>query len=340
MKQAIIEAKKTKGFHLPNPPVGAIIVKDNKIIGSGYHAKFGFAHAEINAMKNAKKNGHSVENADIYITLQPCSKHGQTGACLNEIIKNKFKKVIIGSIDKSDKDSIKLLRQKGIEVELIEDTTETDELIKIFNWNIESNKPYVYGKIAISKDGYSATNTKQQWITSKASRNNGRILRTKVQAILVGSRTIINDNPLLNSRIEGYRNPDIIIIDPKLKISKKTNIFKSNVKKYIFINENTKISKYPNTEFIKLKESKISTNTILDELYKRGIKSILVEGGMNTLKTFIIEKNINVLYKYQSNKNLIQNGINKFEDIKLLSSNIKYKKVDIENDTLKIYEVK
>lgn len=157
MQLAIEEALKAKGFQKPNPKVGAIIVKDEKVIGKGFHEIFGQDHAETNAIKDALTTNPSLEGTTLYVTLTPCSKTGKTPPCVDAIIEHKFKEVVIGSQDISDNSAVEKLRTNNIKVTTGVLEKATDELIKDFNFNITHNKVYVVGKVAMTLDGKVAT---------------------------------------------------------------------------------------------------------------------------------------------------------------------------------------
>lgn len=336
MEKAFSEALNAKGFQLPNPMVGSVLVKDNIIIGKGYHEFFGKNHAEVNAIIDAENNGFNVEDSDIYVTLQPCSKQGKTPACSELIINKGIKKVFIGSKDRSDSESLKQFEKNNIDYEFI-DSNETNELIKDFNWNNISNMPYVIGKLAINENGdYIANKKNNIWITGESTREIGRRLRYKTQSILVGENTINVDDPLLNTRMEGYSNPSIVVVSPKLNIDFNSNIFKSDVMKYIFT-EKKELSNIKNVEFINIDFNENSTTKICKELFSRGIKSILIEGGKITLNKFIEENNINQLHVFYSGEN------KELDPIKLISEDVNYinkKKIETKEDSYYVYEIK
>lgn len=343
MQLAINEALKAKGFQKPNPSVGAIIVKDNQIIGSGFHAKSGDNHAEVNAINDALTKTDSLEGATIYVTLTPCSKHGKTRPCVDLIIKHKFKQVIIGSIDPSDNDAISLLKSNNILVETGIMEKETDELICDFKFNIEKHKTFVVGKVAMTLDGKIATKDfDSKWITDDAARMFSRKKRANFQAILVGVNTLIKDNPMLSTRIEGYKNPIIVVINDDNIIDPEMNIFKNTEKKIIFSKVQLDL---PNTDIV-IYENELETDFILEKLYEKGIKSLLVEGGSYTLNKFIKQGNINLLDVYIAPKLLgDKNAINAFDfqNISLIkdSKKLKMKQMKIIDETINIeYEVK
>ena len=314
---AVLEAKKAKGFQLPNPMVGSIIVKDNKIIGKGYHEIVGQAHAEVNAINDAKAKGFDVSGSTIYVTLQPCSKMGRTPACSKAIIENGIKHVVFAVKDIADEDSINQFKENDILAEYFEDKN-AEQLVENYLFNAKYNKPYVTIKVATTKDMYTSNvDLNKKWITSEESRLDGRKLRYQHQAILVGNKTIINDNPHLTTRIDNAYDPIIVVIDPKLKISQGSNIFKNDSRKIIFINESTHTKDIDNTEYIKFRGDKISTDDVLKKLWDKGIKSILVDGGVTTIKEFLSENNFNKIINYKSNFEYKENGTNQINLINL-----------------------
>ena len=232
MRMAIEEAKKGEGFTSPNPLVGAVIVKDDRVIGIGYHKKYGENHAEINAFLNAKENGEDVEGASIYVTLEPCSHYGKTPPCADAIIKNKLKKVIIGCVDSNPKvagNGIKKLKDAGIDVIVNVLEEECRKLNEVFFYYIANKRPFVVMKYAMTMDGKIATvSGKSKWITSEKTREHSHRFRNKYSAIMVGINTVIEDNPMLNCRLPNTRNPIRIILDSSLKISLDSNICKTS----------------------------------------------------------------------------------------------------------------
>ena len=328
MQMALLEAKKAKGFNLPNPSVGSVVIKDDKVIGIGYHQTFGHAHAEVNAIKDAESKGFDVKGATIYVTLTPCSKVGKTPSCAHLIVEKGIKEVIIGSSDISDIEGINLFKENNIEVTEGILKQETDKLIEDFIWNIKYKKPFVVGKVAMTLDGYTSTkDSDSKWITSEEARAYGRKLRSSYQAILVGRKTIELDNPKLTSRTEGYKNPTIVVIDPEFKISTESNIFKEDVQKIIFVNNKPDFND-EKTTFITVEGTRISTDLILDKLWEHGIKSLMIEGGSFTLNRFLKENNINKMHVFIGSK--LSGDINSrhafdFQEIHLMKDSKKLK---------------
>lgn len=225
MKRAIMLAKKGTGSVHPNPLVGAVIVKDGKIISEDYHHKCGEFHAERNAIMKCKE---SMEGASIYVTLEPCCHYGKTPPCTDAIINAGISTVYIGSRDPNPKvagNGVRILREHGIKV--YEDILrhECDELNPVFFHYITHDTPYVAMKYAMTMDGKLATRTgKSQWITNEECRKHVHFLRHKYTAIMTGIGTVLKDNPTLNCRIQNGISPIRIICDTKLRIPLDSNI--------------------------------------------------------------------------------------------------------------------
>ena len=223
-------AKKGKGSVSPNPLVGAILVKNGKVIGKGYHKKYGSAHAEVNAINNSTEK---VTGSTLYCNLEPCCHaNKQTPPCVPLIIEKKIKKVVISNLDPNKEvngKGVKQLREAGIEVitDVLED--EGKDLNKFYFKYVKEKLPYITLKIAQSIDGkISVAKNKQTWLTGKESIKYVHKLRSEYDAVLVGAGTIKTDNPLLTVRNVKGRNPIRIIIDGKLNIPIKSKILNSN----------------------------------------------------------------------------------------------------------------
>lgn len=228
MEQAIELAKKGEGWCHPNPMVGAVIVKDGRVIGKGYHAKCGELHAERNAIASLRE---SPEGADLYVTLEPCCHYGKTPPCTDAIIENKIGRVIVGSRDPNPKvagGGVRALREAGIEV--VEDfmKEECDRLNPVFFHYISTGRPYVVMKYAMTLDGKIATKTgASKWITGEESRIAVQQLRHALMGITVGIGTVMADDPMLSCRIENGRSPVRIIADSGLRIPLDSKIAKT-----------------------------------------------------------------------------------------------------------------
>lgn len=288
MRRAIQLAKNGMGWTAPNPMVGAVIVKDGRIIGEGWHKICGDLHAERNAFKSLTE---SAEGATMYVTLEPCCHHGKTPPCTEAIIEHKVAHVIIGSRDPNPKVSGKgaaILREHGIEVTEDFLREECDELNPEFFHYITTGKPYVIVKYAMTLDGKIASRTgASKWITGETARAHVHKIRGRYAAIMAGIGTVLADDPMLNCRIEGAHQPLRVIVDSKLRIGTDSRIIQS-AKVY-----KTLIAACdPNPEKIKEIEAygaevilcpgedgRVDLEALITELGKRQISSVFVEGG-------------------------------------------------------------
>ncbi len=276
----------------PNPMVGAVIVVDDKIIGEGYHAVFGGPHAEVNAI-NSVSDKSQLNKATLYVSLEPCSHHGKTPPCADLIIQHQFKKVVIGCVDTFSKvcgSGICAIKASGINVELGVLEKECRELNKRFFTFHERKRPYVILKWAQSRDGYLDGprvdgDVGIRWVSAPETRALVHKWRGEESSILVGRKTVQNDNPSLTVRDYSGQNPVRIIIDSQAKLSENLNVFSDDAKTIIF--NRRKDEQVGNIEWIKIQE--LSTELILSELYNRNILSVFVEGGSRTLQYFIFD---------------------------------------------------
>ena len=290
MLRAIQLAKKGEGWTNPNPMVGAVIVKDGKIIGEGYHKKYGELHAERNAIASLTE---SAEGAVIYVTLEPCCHHGKTPPCTEAIIEQKIRKVVIGSRDPNPKVSgkgIKMLQEAGIEV--IEDfmREECDRLNPVFFHYITTKTPYVVMKYAMTLDGKIATKTgASKWITGEAARAEVQHMRHRYMGIMAGIGTVIADDPMLNVRVEGWKSPIRILCDSGLRIPLDGQIVKSAGKYRTIVayadSENTEAKRKRLHEMgveticCPDENNQVDLKKLMKYLGEEGIDSILLEGG-------------------------------------------------------------
>jgi diaminohydroxyphosphoribosylaminopyrimidine deaminase/5-amino-6-(5-phosphoribosylamino)uracil reductase len=290
MQRCIDLARLGNGSVSPNPMVGAVIVLNNKIIGEGFHHFFGGPHAEVNAV-NSVKDQTLLKDATIYVSLEPCSHFGKTPPCSDLLIASEFKKVVIGCKDTFSKVSgkgIDKLKKAGIEVVVGILETACRDLNKRFFTFHERQRPYVILKWAQSKDGFLdklRPNDEKgiYWISSPETKALVHKWRSEEQSILVGRKTVQNDNPSLTVREFSGNNPTRIIIDSQMQLSRDLNIFSDDAPTIIFNRVKNEVK--GNVEWVKISET--NTQLILDELYKRNILSVFVEGGSRTLQYFI-----------------------------------------------------
>ncbi|MFV8326754.1 bifunctional diaminohydroxyphosphoribosylaminopyrimidine deaminase/5-amino-6-(5-phosphoribosylamino)uracil reductase RibD [Flavobacterium sp. ZS1P14] len=292
IKRCIELARNGLGTTYPNPLVGSVIVYQDKIIGEGWHKKAGEAHAEVNAVDSVKDKA-LLKKATIYVSLEPCSHFGKTPPCCDLIIKNKIPNVVIGTIDPNIKvagNGIKKLIEAGMQVTVGILEAECHELNKRFFTFHEKKRPYIILKWAESQDGFIAPLEKEEkkpvWITNVYSRQLVHKWRTEEQAILVGTQTAIDDNPKLNARDWNGNNPIRLILDQNNRIPKNSHLFNNEVKTILFSKSQTTIEK-ENTIFEVIDFEQNIAKQILKALYQHQIQSVIIEGGRQTLQTFI-----------------------------------------------------
>ncbi|SHO46885.1 bifunctional diaminohydroxyphosphoribosylaminopyrimidine deaminase/5-amino-6-(5-phosphoribosylamino)uracil reductase RibD [Anaerocolumna xylanovorans] len=303
MNYALSLAKKGIGFVNPNPFVGAVIVRGGKIIGQGWHEKYGGWHAERNALSNCLE---SPADATMYVTLEPCCHYGKTPPCTEAILQSGIKKVVIGCLDPNAMMSGKgaaILRDAGIDVVTGVLQDECQKLNAVFFHYIETKTPYVVMKFAMTMDGKIATSDgKSKWITGENARENVHKSRSQYSSIMVGTGTIIADNPSLTCRIDGGRNPVRIICDTDLNTPLESTVITTakEVKTIIATacNNNEKHNPYLahgcEILVIKRKENYIDLKYLMKELGEAGIDSVLLEGGstlnFSALQSRIVNK--------------------------------------------------
>ncbi|WMJ77895.1 MULTISPECIES: bifunctional diaminohydroxyphosphoribosylaminopyrimidine deaminase/5-amino-6-(5-phosphoribosylamino)uracil reductase RibD [unclassified Sedimentibacter] len=288
MRLAIQLAGRGCGWVNPNPMVGAVIVKDNKIIGQGYHQKYGTLHAERNALANCES---SPAGAVLYVTLEPCCHYGKTPPCTEAIIESGIRRVVIGSSDPNPLvagKGVEILRSHGIEVteNILKD--KCDELNKSFFHYIQNRTPYVVMKYAMTFDGKIATSTgKSKWITGESARRHVHEHRHRYSAIMVGVGTILADDPLLTCRIENGRNPLRIICDTHLRTPLQARVVTStdNAGTLLATSVTDPEKHRPyleagcDIEVLPEKDGHINLNCLMRALGERNIDSVLLEGG-------------------------------------------------------------
>lgn len=291
MREAISLAKRGMGYTSPNPMVGAVIVRDGKIIGKGWHKKYGQLHAERDAFADCNARGVDCKGADMYVTLEPCCHHGKQPPCTEAVVEHGIKRVFVGSADPNPLvagKGIKYLHEHGIEVieGVLKD--ECDYINEIFFHYITTGLPYVTMKYAMTMDGKIACYTgKSKWITGEASRENVQRDRLRHSAIMVGIGTVLADNPMLTCRLENGRNPVRIICDSKLRTPIESNIVKTaNEVPTIIVTASKSYraadyEKYGCEILVCPDESvdKVDLAKLMELLGERKIDSVFLEGG-------------------------------------------------------------
>ena len=327
MKRAISLANQYKYTAKPNPVVGCIIIKDDKIISEGAHEKFGCNHAEVNAINLAKtkigKSFKSFEELTLICSLEPCNHSGKTGPCTEAIIKSGIKNVVIGALDPNPLVSgkgIECLKKNGICVKTNVCSELVKEQNKFFFFKNTYGRPFITAKIASSIDGKShIVGSKQTWITCKKSREDVQKLRASKDVILTGGNTVVNDNPMMNARV------DFLINQPKkILLSTKTNL-------------NFDAPFFKDADYEIIKERDLSK--VVDRFKNTDVTSILVEAGPKLINSFLNEDYVDELIIYESTSKLGPNGVNWFKEDNAVE-NLGFKlesTYKIESDTKKIF---
>ena len=313
MKRAIELAKQGVGWTAPNPLVGAVVVKNGRVIGEGYHRKYRELHAERNALAACTED---PAGATLYVTLEPCCHYGKTPPCTEIIIEKKIAKVVIGSRDPNPKvagKGARILREHGINV--VEDYMREacDALNPVFFHYITTKTPYVVLKFAMTLDGKIATRTgASKWITGEAARNHVHQLRGRYAGILAGIGTVLADDPMLNCRIDGAHQPLRIILDSHLRIPMGSRLVRS-AKEYpllIVCNESTRDREEGTNRIQKLEEAgaKVWTlpeknghpdlNVLMQRLGEEKIDSVLIEGGGTVNEAVLKAHIVHHVYAY------------------------------------------
>ncbi|WP_302938293.1 bifunctional diaminohydroxyphosphoribosylaminopyrimidine deaminase/5-amino-6-(5-phosphoribosylamino)uracil reductase RibD [Megamonas funiformis] len=306
MRLAMQLAGNAIGRTSPNPLVGAVIVKDNRVVGCGWHRKAGTPHAEVHALNQA---GELAQGADVYVTLEPCAHYGKTPPCAKALVEAKVKNVYGGLLDVNPKvagKGFKILEDAGIHVEygfLQDELRKQNEVF--FKW-IEHKKPFIVLKAAMTLDGKIATATGQsKWITNETSRAYGYKLRDIYDGIMVGINTVIEDNPMLTARVDGGKNPIRIVVDSSLRIDINANVVQDKSAKTIIATtdkaDKDKILKLQaqDVDVIvvdKDENDKVDIEKLLDILGQQNICSILVEGGATLSGSFVAKKLVDKVY--------------------------------------------
>jgi diaminohydroxyphosphoribosylaminopyrimidine deaminase / 5-amino-6-(5-phosphoribosylamino)uracil reductase len=283
MREALREAHKGLGRTSPNPAVGAVLVSRNRILARGYHRGAGLPHAEIECLRRFKRA--LPKDATLYVTLEPCSSAGRTGACTDALIRACVKSVVIGATDPNPQHrgrAVEILRNAGIEVRSGILAEECVSLNEAFNKWIATGIPFVVAKCGISLDGrLTRPKSESQWMTSSAARRHAQRLRAQMDAILVGANTVRIDNPRLTVRgIRGARQPIRVVLTRSGKIPAGARIFKGRGTKNTFVYRDQPLA------------------AVLADLGKKEVTSVMIEGGGMTLGHALDERLIDKVQIY------------------------------------------
>lgn len=310
MRRALELARSAEGHTSPNPMVGCVVVKEDRIITEGCHERYGEFHAERNALTRCQED---VTGAEMYVTLEPCCHQGKTPPCTDIIMEKGIGTVYVGSMDPNPKvagNGVKILRDHGIHVETGILEEECLALNEIFFHYIQTQTPFVAMKYAMTMDGKIATvNGDSKWITGEVARHHVQTLRRKYSAIMAGVDTIIADDAMLNCRIEENVDPIRVICDSRLRIPMTSQIIKTAKEIPTIIAytkaEGTQIQKLETTgvELLKCGDSgHVNLSLLMKKLGEKKIDSVLVEGGGTIHGSLLQEKLVNRIYAYVAPK--------------------------------------
>ena len=310
MGRCIQLAKLGAGHVAPNPMVGAVLVYENKIIGEGYHQKYGEAHAEVNCINSvSEKNKSLIEKSTIYVSLEPCSHYGKTPPCADLIIQNKIRKVVIGIKDiYKEVDGAGIQKLQNADLEVITGVLENEchDLNKRFFTFHQKKRPYIILKWTQSANGNIGLNGERILISNDYSNRLVHKWRSEEASILVGTNTALMDNPSLTTRLWEGNNPVRIVIDKELKLPADLKMFNNEARTFIF--NSSKNSSKENVQYIKLGNENFLQD-LLHSLFELNIQSVLVEGGTKTLQSFIGLRLFDEARVITSQKMIIEKGI-------------------------------
>ncbi len=321
MRRCLELAAKGIGNVSPNPLVGAVVVKHGKLLGDGFHKKFGKAHAEVNAIHDALRKYRTLEGATIYVNLEPCSHVGKTPPCTNAIIHHRFARVVIAMQDPNPLVSgrgIRKLRAAGIEVVTGVLRKDASRLNEAFVKFITRGLPFVTLKAAQTSDGYIARiDGSSRWITNRASRAVVHRLRSQYDAVLIGAGTAITDNPRLTVRHVKGRNPFRVLVDGRLRTPLQSHLFTDRHRSLtiVYTSNRAKLKHLQEKgivmRFIQNRNSKISLQEILRDLASRNIASVMVEGGQQMFEQLLRKRLADKVIVFRSSK-IFGKGISAF----------------------------
>lgn len=313
IKRCFDLAQLGKGSTSPNPTVGAVIVHENRIIGEGYHQRYGGPHAEVNAVRSVRpKDLPLLKHSTIYCSLEPCSIFGKTPPCTDLIIRHKIPKVVLSYIDHTpgvDGLGVEKLRKAGIEVILNVLRKEGQRISAARNTFVKLGRPYVILKFAISQDGFIAPNNRKQlWLTNSFSKRLVHKWRSEIDAILVGTNTAAWDDPQLTNRLFYGSSPTRLVIDRNLRLPASLALLDGSVPTYIYTAKNIEGSSIADLQHITLSPDLSTAQQILDHLANIKKITLMVEGGAILLQEFLDQDLWDEIRFFQSPK-LISEGI-------------------------------
>jgi diaminohydroxyphosphoribosylaminopyrimidine deaminase/5-amino-6-(5-phosphoribosylamino)uracil reductase len=333
MRRALKLAAKGRGKVSPNPMVGCVIVKNDHIIGEGWHMHYGQAHAEVNAI-NQVADKSQLTGADLYVSLEPCAHTGKTGPCANLVASFPFRKVYICNIDSNPLvagKGLKIIQTAGIQTETGILKEEGERLNARFFTFMQKKRPYIILKWAETADGFIARKDyTSKWISGNLSRQLVHKWRAEEEAIMIGTNTARYDNPSLNVRDWSGNNPTRIVLDRNLSLAINLNIFDQSQTTLCY--NQLKSDVHGKTIFIKLDQHDAWLPQILTDLYNRKIQSVLVEGGSALLNSFIENNYWDEIRRFKANDIYFKEGI----PAPTVTYSVEYSE-KIQNDQLEIF---
>jgi diaminohydroxyphosphoribosylaminopyrimidine deaminase / 5-amino-6-(5-phosphoribosylamino)uracil reductase len=317
MRRAIRLAQRGRGLASPNPPVGALIVRDGTVVGQGFHRGPGTAHAEIAAIDAA---GDACRGATLYLTLEPCTHQGRTPPCAPRVIEAGFARVVVGTTDPNplvDGRGVAALRDAGIDVEAGVLEADAERLIEAFSRFIRTGRPFVTAKVAVSLDGRAAAaDGSSQWITGPAARRDAHHLRADSDAVVVGVGTVVRDDPHLTVRLRGYkgRQPLRVVLDSSCRVPLDAAILGGEAPTLVATTDKATEDavgalRATGVEVLRVpaRDGRVDLPALLEMLGKRGVASLLVEGGP-TVMGDVVERGLADRYIFYVAPKLLGSG--------------------------------
>jgi diaminohydroxyphosphoribosylaminopyrimidine deaminase / 5-amino-6-(5-phosphoribosylamino)uracil reductase len=313
MKEALRLARRGLGRTSPNPAVGAVIVRGDRVIAGGYHRRAGSPHAEVNALAHLKERARPSDT--LYVTLEPCNHHGRTPPCTTAILEKGIKRVVVGMGDPNPNVSgggCEFLASKGVKVRTGILEGECRRLNEAYIKFVTSGRPFLIAKTALTLDGWTATSTgHSKWITGDASRRFVHRLRDGVDAVMVGIETVLADDPLLNTRLKGGkgRNPIRIILDTHLRIPHRARVLSHRDASltWIVVGDDVPPEKREGYETDRVmflpcpkKKGRIDLGVLMDRLGREFVTSVLLEGGSTLMGAMIRERLVDKFYIFKA----------------------------------------
>jgi diaminohydroxyphosphoribosylaminopyrimidine deaminase / 5-amino-6-(5-phosphoribosylamino)uracil reductase len=335
------------GSTLLNPPVGSIIINsENKVIGEGWHRKFGTAHAEVNAVNDALESNQDFSKDKIFVSLEPCFHHGKTPPCVDLILKYQFKQVNVTAIDPNPKvlgKSIEKLVSNQIKVEydenlikptiLLQNPFSEKTLIPFFIHN-ELKRPFIILKWAESQDGYIGKENERIQISNHFAKRLVHKMRAECDAILVGTKTVLIDNPELNNRFYYGKSPKRVVIDKDLTLDTHFKVFDKSIDTIVFTNKSVNQSEnQDNLDYQKIDFDENMLSTLLNVLYQKNIGVLLVEGGQKLLNSLIAQGLWDRAYIIKSEE-ILRGGIT----APIISESVFSNEEKLGNNTIRYYK--